>query len=154
MKEWSPTMVISSSNRIHRLCNIGGQAKVNTHIKMHIKIMKFRDAGNSYSFCKYRSWWLNLCHRSDILECIIGEEPVVEGLMCPLHTDRVVQVTSQGQDLWPQPSLWHRAQISPRLLVNDSTEKPKDVQLHQNGGEKNTLDMNLGYISHSFWHWL
>lgn len=101
---------------------------------MHIRVMKFWDADNSYSCCEHRSWWLNLCHRSDILECIIGEEPVVEGLMCPLHADRVIQVASQWQDLWPQPSLWHWAQISPRLLVNDSTEKPKDVQLHQNRG--------------------
>lgn len=107
--------------------------------------MKFRDADNSYSFCEHHSWWLHLCHRSDILECIIGEEPVVEGPMRPLHTDRVIQVTSQWQDLWPQPSLWHRAQISPRLLVNDSTEKPKDVQLHQNRGGENIHEARLHF---------
>lgn len=66
-----------------------------------------------------------------ILESPVGLEPVAEVLLCPLHTGRVIQVTSQRQDLCPEPSLWHSAAVTPGLLVNDGTEKTQDVRLYE-----------------------
>lgn len=151
VEEWSPATIIFSSNRIHRLCNIGGQAKVNT--QTHIRVMKFWDADIGYSFCEHRSWWLNLSPfrhtwvynwrgasrwRTDVpaahRQGHSGDKPVTRPL-----TSAVALTLSPNQSTFA--GQWQHG-------------KNEGCTTASKQWGRNNHDMNLGYISQSFWHWL
>lgn len=84
-----------------------------------------------------------------ILKCSVGPKPVFKTLPCLVHALGVIKAASQWQDRWPEPSLWNRAVVGPRLLVNHSAVEAQDVRLQDSPTKTSpAFHINAGIENH------